>query len=68
MNEAQREAVANADAQQQIAEYLQTIPGALLAAVAQGRVDMNKLAADELASRGLNEQGKWVGFDTARAA
>ena len=67
MNEAQREAVAHADAQQ-IAEYLQTIPAALLAAVAQGRVDMNKLAADELASRGLNEQGKWVGFDTARAA
>lgn len=51
-----------------IAEHLQSIPAELLAAVAQGRVDLNKLAAAELAARGLNSAGKWVGFDAARAA
>lgn len=34
----------------------------LLKAAAQGKVDLNELARQELASRGLDHDGKWVGF------
>lgn len=39
----------------------------LLAAAARGEIDFNALAREELASRGLDLQGKWVGFEAARA-
>jgi hypothetical protein len=46
-------------------EMLQTFPAFLLAAVVRGELDLNVLAKRELASRGLNHDGRWVGFDRA---
>ena len=47
-------------------EYLQTIPNDIVAAAARGEIDLNRLAQIELASRGLDMNGKWVGFPRAR--
>lgn len=49
------------------ADHVQTIPGFILAAVARGEIDLNALASQELASRGLNHDAKWVGFARANA-
>lgn len=38
-----------------------------LTAVASGKLDLNRLALEELASRGMNHQGVWVGFAEAKA-
>jgi hypothetical protein len=46
--------------------FIQTAPTALLAAAARGEVDLNHLARVELASRGLDRDGAWVGFQRAR--
>lgn len=43
-------------------ECLQTFPVAVLAAVARGEVDLNALAVAELANRGMDHDGQWVGF------
>lgn len=47
------------------AEYIQTIPADVLAAAARGEIDLNALARQELASRGLDLSGKWIGFAKA---
>lgn len=39
---------------------------ALLLAIADGILDANELARQELANRGLDADGTWVGFDRAR--
>jgi hypothetical protein len=39
---------------------------ALLLAIADGILDANGLARQELADRGLDQDGTWVGFDRAR--
>lgn len=39
----------------------------LLLAAAAGRVDLNALARQELAARGVDGDGKWVGFPAAAA-
>jgi len=44
-------------------EYLQTIPTDILAAAARGEINLNQLAQDTLANRGLNSNGAWVGFN-----
>lgn len=46
--------------------FIQTADTEVLAAVARGEIDLNQIAREELASRGLNDQGRWVGFDQAR--
>ena len=46
--------------------FIQTGPTALLAAAARGELDLNRLARVELASRGLDRDGVWVGFERAR--
>lgn len=46
-------------------DYLQTIPAPLLAEVACGRVDIARLVRAELADRGLDVAGNWVGFGEA---
>jgi len=46
-------------------EHLQTIPAEILAAVARGEIDLNKVARTELALRGLDWSAKWVGFPEA---
>lgn len=47
--------------------FLQTAPLNVLAAVARGELDLNRLAREELAARGLDTHGVWVGFDRAKA-
>lgn len=47
------------------AAYLQTIPSDVLAAAARGDLDLNAIARQELASRGLNWRARWVGFAAA---
>lgn len=41
---------------------IQVIDFTLLTAAAQGKIDLNEMAKQELANRGLNAEGKWVGF------
>lgn len=53
----------------QAAGRMQTVETAVLAAAARGELDLNAIARQELASRGLNHQGRWVGFaEAARLA
>lgn len=41
---------------------------ATLARAARGELDLNKLAAVELAQRGQDQNGNWVGFERAHQA
>jgi hypothetical protein len=36
-----------------------------LSAAAKGELDLNRLAREELASRGLDKEGHWIGFERA---
>lgn len=47
--------------------FIQTAAAKVLAAVARGELDLNRLAREELANRGLDQNGTWVGFDQARS-
>jgi hypothetical protein len=47
---------------------LQTIDTDLVIAIATGVLDAVKLARRELANRGLDETGRWIGFDAAARA
>jgi hypothetical protein len=46
--------------------FIQIALTKVLAAAARGELDLNRLAREELASRGLDDQGFWVGFDRAK--
>lgn len=46
--------------------FIQIATIRVLAAVARGELDLNRLAREELATRGLNRNGVWVGFDRAK--
>lgn len=46
-------------------EHLQPLPTELLIAMAKGEVDIQAIAAKLVAERGLNAEGKWVGFEKA---
>jgi hypothetical protein len=46
--------------------FIQIATAEVLAAVAQGKLDLNRLAIEELAGRGMNHQGNWVGFEAAK--
>ena len=46
--------------------FIQIAPAKVLAAVARGEIDLNRIAREELASRGLGLRGEWVGFKAAR--
>ena len=46
--------------------FIQIADAKVLAAVARGEIDLNRIAREELASRGLGLNGEWVGFDVAR--
>jgi hypothetical protein len=48
--------------------FLQLASSEMLAAVVRGEVDLNALAARQLAARGLDSDAKWVGFDAAASA
>ena len=45
--------------------FIQTALTKVLAAAARGELDLNRLAREELASRGLDQNGAWVGFKQA---
>lgn len=45
--------------------FIQTALTKALCAVARGELDLNEVARRELASRGLDLHGAWVGFDKA---
>jgi hypothetical protein len=45
--------------------FIQTALTKVLAAAARGELDLNRLAREELAARGLDRQGEWVGFAAA---
>lgn len=45
--------------------FLQLADTAVLAAVARGEIDLNRLARETLAGRGMDADGKWVGFEEA---
>ena len=46
-------------------DFISSVPISLLAAVAAGRFDLNQLAREELASRGHDQTGLWVGIARA---
>lgn len=48
-----------------IAGYLQCMDCEAIAAAARGEIDVAALFRTELASRGLDRSGKWVGFEAA---
>lgn len=53
---------------QPLAEHLQPFPTDLLIAIALGKVDAQHAAALTMANRGLDQNGKWVGFPEAAKA
>jgi hypothetical protein len=46
--------------------FIQIADAKVLAAVARGEIDLNRIAREELAARGLGIHGEWVGFEKAR--
>lgn len=46
--------------------FMQLASNRVLAAVARGELDLNELAIRTLASRGYNENEKWVGFNATK--
>lgn len=42
--------------------YLQTFPTHILLAALRGEIDLNELVKQQLVNRGLDANGKWVGF------
>ena len=49
-------------------DFLHAVPVKVLVAAANGTVDLNQLARQELANRGYDRDGVWVGFAAARIA
>jgi len=49
-------------------DFLRIAPLSALVAAANGLVDLNCLAHQELANRGYGQQGIWLGFSGARKA
>ena len=46
--------------------FIQIADAKVLAAVGRGEIDLNRIAREELAARGLGIHGEWVGFKIAR--
>lgn len=51
---------------EEIFGQIQTLDTNLLTRVVRCEIDLNQLAVLELASRGLDEYGQWIGFDKAK--
>ncbi len=45
--------------------FIQIAATTVLAAIARNEIDLNRLAREELANRGLDLNGHWVGFKKA---
>ena len=46
--------------------FIQIAATKVLVAVVRGEIDLNRIAREELAARGLGIHGEWVGFQKAR--
>ncbi len=46
--------------------FIRTALSKVLAAAARGELDLNRFAREELAARGLDDRGNWVGFERAK--
>jgi len=46
--------------------FIQIAKTKVLLAIARGEIDLNRIAREELAARGLGLHGEWVGFEKAR--
>lgn len=51
-----------------LGEHLQTLDTRFLLAIHHGDVDVAKLAREQLMNRGLNGDGRWVGYAKAGEA
>lgn len=47
------------------AYLLSQFPNDILADILSGNIDVKLLVRDQLASRGMDKEGKWIGFDQA---
>jgi hypothetical protein len=47
-------------------QFIQVVPVRVLVAVTRMELDLNLLAREELANRGYDQSGVWVGFRRAR--
>ena len=47
--------------------FLQLADTAVLARIARGELDLHTLARRELANRGCDDSGRWVGFNAAKS-
>ena len=45
---------------------IQLLNNDVLTAVARGDLDLNQIALNHLAGRGLDENGAWIGFEKAK--
>lgn len=45
---------------------IQVLPLNIILAAANGKIDLNAMAREQLAGRGLDLSGAWVGFEKAR--
>lgn len=46
--------------------FIQSATVRVLVAVSKGELDLNLIAREELAKRGLDQNGLWIGFERAR--
>ena len=49
-------------------QFMQAVPRRILVASARAALDLNRLACEELANRGYDLEGVWVGFARAKNA
>lgn len=49
----------------EVVGHFQTLHHKVLGAIASGHLDPKRLASEELANRGHDHNGKWIGFDKA---
>lgn len=47
-------------------EFIHAATVRVLVAVSKGELDLNIIAREELANRGLDQNGLWIGFERAR--
>jgi hypothetical protein len=59
--------MAQSDAETEAFGFLQLADTPVLARIARGEIDLNALARRELANRGCDGSGRWVGFAAADA-
>lgn len=46
--------------------HIQCMDTATLCKIARGEVDLNQIAINHLAQRGIDENGRWIGFEKSK--